>query len=200
MWYKNICDSYEWQSHRQCEYYYDLSPTQWEEIKFLLDGKEKDIFSPIQFHRPSDVWTLAILCVLSQGECNSSGFLFSFKAFLLILLQLWLCFGLLAKRYVGSSWPGMEPVPPAPEGEVLNTGPPGTSRFGFLQSKFKLNYSGSVVNNPPASRRCRFNPWVGKIPWRRKWQPTPVFLPRKSHGERSLVGSNPWDHKESDMT
>ena len=35
-------------------------------------------------------------------------------------------------------------------------------------------------------RRCRFNPWVRKIPWRRKWQPTPVFLPEKSHGQRSL--------------
>ena len=34
----------------------------------------------------------------------------------------------------------------------------------------------------------RFNPWVGKIPWRRKWQPTPVFSPGKSHGRRSLVG------------
>ena len=38
-------------------------------------------------------------------------------------------------------------------------------------------------------RRCRFNPWVGKIPWRRKWQLTSVFLPGKSHGQRSLVGS-----------
>ena len=36
--------------------------------------------------------------------------------------------------------------------------------------------SGSVVKNPPQCRRPRFNPWVGKIPWRRKWQPTPVFL------------------------
>ena len=35
--------------------------------------------------------------------------------------------------------------------------------------------------------RPRFNPWVGKIPWRKKWQPTPVLLPRKSHGQRSLV-------------
>jgi len=43
-----------------------------------------------------------------------------------------------------------------------------------------------------------FNPWVGKIPWRRKWQPTPVFLPGKFHGERSLAGYGPWDHKESD--
>ena len=42
--------------------------------------------------------------------------------------------------------------------------------------------------------------WVGKIPWRRKWQPTPVLLPRKSHGRRSLVGYIPWGCKESDMT
>ena len=44
-------------------------------------------------------------------------------------------------------------------------------------------------------RRCRFDPWVGKIPWRRKWQPTPVFLPIKSHGQRSLEGYSPRDHK-----
>ena len=37
-------------------------------------------------------------------------------------------------------------------------------------------------------RRCGFNPWVGKIPWRRKWQPTPALLPRKSHRQWSLVG------------
>ena len=49
-------------------------------------------------------------------------------------------------------------------------------------------------------RRPGFDPWVGKIPWRRKWQPTPVFLPGKSHGWRSLVGYCPWGHKESDMT
>ena len=52
-------------------------------------------------------------------------------------------------------------------------------------------------------RRCRrygFHPWVGKIPWRRKWQPTPVFSPGEFQGQRSLVGYNPWDHKELDMT
>ena len=42
--------------------------------------------------------------------------------------------------------------------------------------------------------------WVGKIPWRRAWQPTPVLLPGESHGQRSLVGYSPWGHKESDMT
>ena len=48
--------------------------------------------------------------------------------------------------------------------------------------------------------RPGFNPWVRKISWRRKWHPTPVFLPGKSHGRRSLVGYSPWGHKESDTT
>ena len=49
-------------------------------------------------------------------------------------------------------------------------------------------------------RRPRFNPWVRKISWRRKWQPTPVSLPGKSHGQRSLVGCSPWGRKELDTT
>ena len=49
-------------------------------------------------------------------------------------------------------------------------------------------------------RALRFDHWVEKIPWKRKWQPTPVLLPRKSHGQRSLVGYSPWGHKELDMT
>ena len=44
------------------------------------------------------------------------------------------------------------------------------------------------------------DPWVRKIFWRRAWQPTPVFLPGKSHGQRSLTGCSPWGHKESDTT
>ena len=44
-------------------------------------------------------------------------------------------------------------------------------------------------------RRCGIDPWVEKIPWRRKWQPTSVFLPGKSHGQRSLVGYSPWGLK-----
>ena len=43
-----------------------------------------------------------------------------------------------------------------------------------------------------------FNPWVRKIPWGRKWQPTPVFLPGKSHGRRILAGSSPWGSKRHD--
>ena len=49
-------------------------------------------------------------------------------------------------------------------------------------------------------RRPRFNPWVGKIPWRKKWQLTPVSLPGESHGQRSLSGCSPWGHKELDTT
>ena len=44
----------------------------------------------------------------------------------------------------------------------------------------------------------RFNPWIRKTPWRRKWQPTPVFLPGRFHGQRSLAGYSPWGHKELD--
>ena len=59
-----------------------------------------------------------------------------------------------------------------------------------------------MVKNSPASAgdaRDWFNPWVRKIPWSRKWQPTPVFLPGKFHGLKSLEGYNPWVRKELDM-
>ena len=49
-------------------------------------------------------------------------------------------------------------------------------------------------------RRPRFNPWVGKIPWRREWLPSPVFLHKEPHGQRSLVGYSSWGRKESDVT
>ena len=48
-----------------------------------------------------------------------------------------------------------------------------------------------MVKNLPAFRRCRFDPWVRKIPWRKAWQLTPIFLPGESHGQRSLVGYSP---------
>ena len=59
---------------------------------------------------------------------------------------------------------------------------------------------GSVVKNSPANAGDMFSPWVRNIPWRRKWQPTPVFFPGKSNGQRRLVGYNPWGCKESDST
>ena len=61
-----------------------------------------------------------------------------------------------------------------------------------------------MVKNMPADAgdvgRCRFDPWVGKIPWRRKWPPIPVFLPGDSQGQRSLVSYSPWGPKELDTT
>ena len=58
-----------------------------------------------------------------------------------------------------------------------------------------------MVKNMPANVGDAGSiPWVGKIPWGRKWQPTLVFLPGKSHGQSSLVGYSPWSCKESDTT
>ena len=58
----------------------------------------------------------------------------------------------------------------------------------------------SAYNANLGTQRPGFNPWVGKISWRRKWQPTPVFLSGKAHGRRSLIGYSPWGRKESDTT
>ena len=58
---------------------------------------------------------------------------------------------------------------------------------------------GTVVKNPPANAGDVGDvvsiTWVGKVPWRRKWQPTPVFLPGESYGQKSVVGYSPWGHK-----
>ena len=53
---------------------------------------------------------------------------------------------------------------------------------------------GGVSDKEPACqcRRCGFNPWVRKTPWRRAWLPTPLFLPGEFQGQRSLAGYSPW--------
>ena len=56
-----------------------------------------------------------------------------------------------------------------------------------------------AVKNLPANAGD-IKDWVGKICWRRAWQPTPIFLPGESHGQRSLAGYSPWGRKESDTT
>ena len=66
-------------------------------------------------------------------------------------------------------------------------------------------FPGGASGNEPTCqcRRCKrhtFHPWVVKIPWRRAWQPTPVFLPGESHGQRSLAGYSPSGNKKSDTT
>ena len=55
-----------------------------------------------------------------------------------------------------------------------------------------------TLKNLSSMQEVWFNPWVRNILWKREWQPTPVFLPGKSHGKRSLVGYSPWGCKESD--
>ena len=74
---------------------------------------------------------------------------------------------------------------------------------GLRSTTFTASQVALVVNSPPANAgdiRDRFNPWVWKIPWRRKWQLTPIFLPGKFHEQRSLAGYSPWGGKESDET
>ena len=61
---------------------------------------------------------------------------------------------------------------------------------------FHMGFPGGTSGKEPACqyrrcKRCRFNPWVRKLPWRTEWQPTPVFLPGESHGQRSLAGYSP---------
>ena len=57
-----------------------------------------------------------------------------------------------------------------------------------------------MVKKLPAMQETSSVPGSGRSPEMRAWQPTPVFLPGQSHGQRSLVGYSPWCHKESDMT
>ena len=67
--------------------------------------------------------------------------------------------------------------------------------------KMALELMESCLLREQCQRRGHgFGPWVGKIPWSRKWQSTPVFLPGKSHGQRSLVGHSPWGRRELDTT
>ena len=69
-----------------------------------------------------------------------------------------------------------------------------------FQSHFWTSLVAQTVKRLSTIRRPGFDLWVGKIPWRRKWQYTPVLLPGKSHAQRSLVGYSPWGCKELDMT
>ena len=63
---------------------------------------------------------------------------------------------------------------------------------------FLASVVAQMVKNLPAVWDTHVDPWVGKIPWRRAWLPTPVFLPAEFHGQRSLAGYSPWGPRESD--
>ena len=73
----------------------------------------------------------------------------------------------------------------------------------YLLHKYYTSQVVLVVNNPLANAgdmRPGFDPSVSKIPWRKAWQPSPVILPRESHGQSSLAGYSPQDRKESNVT
>ena len=70
----------------------------------------------------------------------------------------------------------------------------------FLPMLMKVFPGGSEIKKLPAVQEPRVHSWVRKIPWRRNRLPTPLFLPGKSHGQRSLVGYSPRGHKQSDTT
>ena len=73
--------------------------------------------------------------------------------------------------------------------------------FLLLSKGFpKINNSSVGKESTCQCKRCALNNWVGKIPWRRKWKSTPVFLPEKFHRQRNLVGYSLWSLKDSDMT
>ena len=72
-----------------------------------------------------------------------------------------------------------------------------------LKTKNKTTMASTVAQTKKFACQygtSRFHPWVRKIPWRREWQPTPVFLPGECHGQRNLACYTPWGHKESDTT
>ena len=75
----------------------------------------------------------------------------------------------------------------------------------FTTVHFVKGFPGGTGGKEPTCqcsryKRCNFDSWVRRIPWRRIWQPTPVFLPGESYGWRSLMGYSPWGLKELDMT
>ena len=88
------------------------------------------------------------------------------------------------------------------DGETTET----VTDFIFLCSKITADgdCSQKIIKNPPANAgdigEASLIPWIGKIPWMRAWQPTPVFLPGESHEQSSLAGYSPWGHEDLNMT
>ena len=76
--------------------------------------------------------------------------------------------------------------------------------IGYMYTYTQASQVVLVVKNQPANaadvKRLGFDPWVGKILWRRAWQSIPVFLPGEFYGQRNLAGYSPWDCKEWDTT
>ena len=96
-------------------------------------------------------------------------------------------------------WSGL----PCPPPEDLPD--PGIETIFQVQNRVPMHFPGSTSGKEPTCqcrrhKRCSFSSRVGENPWRRAWQPTPVFLPGESHGQRSLADCSPWGHSEPDTT
>ena len=112
------------------------------------------------------------------------------------------CMKVKSESEVGQSCPTLS--------DSMDCSLPGSSAHGILQARVLewvvIAFSTGGLSGKDFAcqyRRCkrlRFNPWVWKIPWRRAWLLTPVFVPGESHGQRNLVGYRPRGCKESDMT
>ena len=106
------------------------------------------------------------------------------------------CWGQDSEQYWNSSiflWSLVEGI------ELLDNG----RQSSFIENMgWRRHFPGGACGKESTCqcKRCRLDPWVGKIPWSRKWYPIPVFLPGKSHEQRSLVGYIPWGCKDSDTT
>ena len=105
------------------------------------------------------------------------------------------------------AWPGAGcpmPVRDGRQGPVSALQPLTRCALWLLHGPLLLQGSKKDLQGFPGGAsgkgQCSFDPWVGKIHWSRKWQPTPVFLPGESHGQRILVDYGTWGHTESDTT
>ena len=134
-------------------------------------------------------------------HCMSLNFIHSFLVFFEATPSEWIGYSLITTRWrykSSSSQPQLIPD----SARLLVTAQMGLE-FWLLVWSPQASQVALVVKNLPASARDMrrgFDQWVGKIPWSRKQQPIPVFLPGESQGRRSLVGSRLWGRTESDTT
>ena len=108
-------------------------------------------------------------------------------------------------HWIGDGFPGSS----ASKESACNAGDPGSipgsGRSAGEGIGYPLQYAwaslvAQLVKNPPAMWETGFHPWVGKIPWRRAWNPLQYSCLENPYGQRRLEGYSPWGHKESDMT
>ena len=80
-------------------------------------------------------------------------------------------------------------------GSIPGSGGSPGERIGYPLQYSWASLVAQTVKNPPAKGRPGFDPWIGKIPWSRAWQPTPIFWPGDSHGQRGPASYSPWGQK-----